>query len=83
MTSRHAVELIEAEALTPKQFRDALGISSRTLQRWKQRGVVAPAFHTARGHSRYTNRQVEDLRSRSEHTACAAQRAVSTEAVAS
>lgn len=47
--------------MSPVQFRTALGISRRTLQRWVRQGLIAPAFRTPTGHARFTCEQMDDL----------------------
>lgn len=54
----------DESALSPIEFRRRLGISIRTLQRWKADGFVTPAWYTVHGHARYTEAQVEELRHR-------------------
>lgn len=50
--------------LTMSQFADALGVSTRTVQRWIANGQVVPAHRTLGGHARFTEAQVAEVRGR-------------------
>lgn len=44
---------------TPQHVSDLLGVSLRTLERWRSSGKFVPVMRTPGGHSRYSKEQVE------------------------
>jgi len=44
---------------TPEQAAEELGVSKRTLIRWRVEGKFVPEQKTAGGHSRYSEEQLE------------------------
>ena len=40
---------MEHKLLSPPQLMDALGVSRSTINRWMQKGVIAPAFRAGNG----------------------------------
>ena len=44
---------------TALQTAKFLGVSTRTLQRWKRQGKFVPEFKTAGGHGRYSGKQIK------------------------
>lgn len=44
---------------TPEQTAEKLGVSKRTLTRWRVEGKFVPDSKTAGGHSRYSEKQLE------------------------
>lgn len=45
--------------LSTSEFAEAVGRSSRTVERWVEGGRIVPAFRTKGGHSRFNQAQVE------------------------
>ena len=48
--------------LTTKEAAEELGVSTRTLERWRRAGTFVPKGQTIGGHSRYTPEQVIDAK---------------------
>jgi DNA-binding transcriptional MerR regulator len=61
MTSAHNPD-IDEDFMSPVEVQAALGVSRRTLWRYRQRGLLAPAHHTPTGHARFRKTDVEALR---------------------
>ncbi len=43
---------------TAKQTSEKLGVTPRTLERWRSAGKFVPEVRTAGGHSRYSEEQI-------------------------
>ena len=48
--------------LTTKAFADEIGVTIRTVERWRQDGSFVPERRTRGGHSRYSEDQVEQFK---------------------
>lgn len=44
--------------ITTQKAADELGVTTRTIERWRKSGVLIPAQRTAGNHSRYTEKQI-------------------------
>lgn len=52
-----------SDELTPQQAADLLGVSSATVRRWEDRGIIAPTRRLpGSSHRRYSRTEVERLR---------------------
>lgn len=71
MTSAH-ISPTDGDFLTPKEARDRLGVSRRTLQRYVADGVLAPAHYLPNGHARFAVATVDALRAEPDTKAGAA-----------
>lgn len=45
--------------LTSMQVARLLGVSTRTVGKWLERGLIAPTWRTLGGHARFTTEDVE------------------------
>lgn len=63
MTSKHESDT-DGEVLTPAQVRAVFGVTARTLDRWKARGLLRPTHFTVGGHARYARADVDELKAR-------------------
>jgi excisionase family DNA binding protein len=50
--------------ITTQKAADELGVTIRTIERWRESGVLIPAQRTAGNHSRYTEQQICDLKNK-------------------
>jgi len=48
-----------AQYLTSMQVARLLGVSTRTVGKWLERGLIVPTWHTLGGHARFTAEDVE------------------------
>lgn len=48
---------------TSAQTANLLGVSRRTLERWRTSGKFVPEFKTLGGHSRYSEEQINQIKS--------------------
>jgi len=46
---------------TPEQAAEQIGVSTRTLTKWRSEGKFVPAKRTVGGHSRYSQEQIDSL----------------------
>jgi len=44
--------------ITTQKAADEIGVTIRTIERWRESGVLIPAQRTAGNHSRYTEEQI-------------------------
>lgn len=61
MTSAHEPSA-EGNFLSPKEARDRLGVSRRTMQRYVAAGLLRPAHRLPNGHSRFAVADVERIK---------------------
>jgi predicted site-specific integrase-resolvase len=60
MTTAH--ELEQGEVLSPAETARVLGVSTRTLKRYRAAQRITPAFYTPSGHARFAMEDVIRLR---------------------
>ncbi len=60
MTTAHGLE--QGEYLSPAETARALGVSTRTLKRYRADGRIIPHHYTPSGHARFLPKDVERLR---------------------
>lgn len=46
--------------ITTQKVAEILGVTVRTVERWRESGVFVPAQRTRGNHSRYTEEQVQE-----------------------
>ncbi|NYZ11188.1 excisionase family DNA-binding protein [Azospirillum sp. RWY-5-1] len=54
----------EKPFLTIAEFAAALGVSTRSVERWVSQGLVSPAWRTPGGHARFGRDQIEELKAK-------------------
>lgn len=50
---------------TPEETAEEIGVSTSTLSRWRVKKVFVPDSRTIGGHSRYSQKQIDDLKAKS------------------
>lgn len=50
--------------LTSRQVADRLGVTIRTVERWREAGVFTPERRTLGNHSRYTEKQTCEFKAK-------------------
>lgn len=60
MTTAHGLE--QGDYLSPAETARALGVSTRTLKRYRAAGRIIPHHYTPSGHARFTPEDVKRLR---------------------
>lgn len=49
------------ELYTTSQIAKIIGVTKRTIDRWRSKGIFIPEVKTPGGHSRYTKKQLDEL----------------------
>lgn len=50
--------------ITTQEAAEELGVTTRTIERWRESGVLTPVQRTTGNHSRYTEKQICELKIR-------------------